>query len=160
MLKRQHTDDNSLLKWIQLPGICHAQEDHKQQNFGKRSWCFQNFWFPICGKTKIMNAAETNILGMLHSQAILARSKESFVDRSRTQGPSTAIKAGIHCLLIGMQPPAEWGRGRICCGVDYGLDWCAVGWGICIGLVTEWKAWKKYRFLPIFTDKFTQIFTQ
>ena len=73
-----------------------------------------------------MNAAETNILGMLHSQAILARSKESFVDRSRTQGPSTAIKAGIHCLLIGMQPPAE-GRGRICCGVDYGLDWCAVG---------------------------------
>jgi len=54
-----------------------------------------------------MNAAETNILGMLHSQAILARSKELFVDRSQTQGPSTAIKAGIHCLLIGMQPPAE-----------------------------------------------------
>jgi hypothetical protein len=38
-----------------------------------------------------MNAAEMNIMGILHSQAILARSEELFVDRSQIQGPSIDI---------------------------------------------------------------------
>jgi len=121
-----------------LPGICHAQEDHKQQNFGKRSWCFQNFWFPICGKTKIMNAAETNILGMLHSQAILARSKELFADRSHdlTAGIRyNHIGPACNCNLLPEMHSkrayywkgkgAEWGWGRLYCGIDYGMNWRA-----------------------------------
>ena len=52
-----------------------------------------------------MNAAETNIMGMLHSQAILARSKELSVDRSQIQGPSIDITAGIRYSLLSMQLP-------------------------------------------------------
>jgi hypothetical protein len=52
-----------------------------------------------------MNAAETNIMGMLHSQAILARSKELSVDRSQIQGPSIDITAGIRYSLPSMPPP-------------------------------------------------------
>jgi hypothetical protein len=52
-----------------------------------------------------MNAAETNIMGMLHSQAILARSKELSVDRSQIQGPSIDITAGIRFLLLSMRQP-------------------------------------------------------
>jgi hypothetical protein len=44
-----------------------------------------------------MNAAETNIMGMLHSQAILARSKELFADRSQTQGPSIDVAVIQDC---------------------------------------------------------------
>jgi len=48
-----------------------------------------------------MNAAEMNIMGILHSQAILARSEELFVDRSQIQGPSIVITAGFgyHCKI-------------------------------------------------------------
>jgi len=52
-----------------------------------------------------MNAAETNIMGMLHSQAILARSKELSVDSSQIQGPSIDITAGIRFSLLSMQLP-------------------------------------------------------
>ena len=52
-----------------------------------------------------MNAAETNIMGMLHSQAILARSKELSVDRSQIQGPSIDITAGIRYSLLSMRQP-------------------------------------------------------
>ena len=44
-----------------------------------------------------MNAAETNIMGMLHSQVILARSKELFADRSQTQGQSIDITVMKNC---------------------------------------------------------------
>jgi len=50
-----------------------------------------------------MNAAETNIMGMLHSQAFLTRSKELFVDRSQIQIPSIDITAGIRFLLLSVR---------------------------------------------------------
>ena len=52
-----------------------------------------------------MNAAATNIMGMLHSQAILARSKELSVNRSQIQGLSIDITAGIRFSLLSMQLP-------------------------------------------------------
>ena len=52
-----------------------------------------------------MNVAETNIMGMLHSQAILARSKELSVDSSQIQGPSIDITAGIRYLLLSTPLP-------------------------------------------------------
>jgi hypothetical protein len=52
-----------------------------------------------------MNAAETNTMEMLHSQAILARSKELSVDRSQIQVPSIDITAGIRFSLLIMQVP-------------------------------------------------------
>jgi hypothetical protein len=52
-----------------------------------------------------MNAAETYIMGMLHSQAILARSKELSVDRSQIQVPSIDITAGIRFSMISIQQP-------------------------------------------------------
>jgi hypothetical protein len=50
-----------------------------------------------------MNAAENNILGMLHSQAFLARSKKLYVDRSQIQVPSIDITAGIRFSSLSMQ---------------------------------------------------------
>ena len=52
-----------------------------------------------------MNAAETNITGMLHSQAFLARSKELSVDRSQIQVPSIDIAPDIRFSLLSMQMP-------------------------------------------------------
>jgi hypothetical protein len=42
-----------------------------------------------------MNSAETGIMGMLHRQAILARSKEMFIHELQIQGPSIDIIEGI-----------------------------------------------------------------
>ena len=42
-----------------------------------------------------MNSAEKGIIGMLHRQAILARSKEMFIHELQIQGPSVTIIEGI-----------------------------------------------------------------
>jgi hypothetical protein len=44
-------------------------------------------------------------MGMLYSKAVLARSKELFVDRSQIQGPSIDIKAGTRFSMLNMQLP-------------------------------------------------------
>ena len=52
-----------------------------------------------------MNAAETNIMGMLHSQVILARSKKLSFDRSQIQSLSIDKTAGIRYSLLSMRQP-------------------------------------------------------
>ena len=52
-----------------------------------------------------MNSAETDIMGMLHRQAILARSKEMVLDKLQIQGPSIDIIETIRYLLLNMPPP-------------------------------------------------------
>jgi hypothetical protein len=51
-----------------------------------------------------MNSAETDIMEMLHRQAILARSKEMFIHELQIQGPSIVIIEAIRYSLPGMPP--------------------------------------------------------
>ena len=48
-----------------------------------------------------MNSAETDIMEMLHRQAILARSKEMFIHELQIQGPLINIIEGIRYNHIG-----------------------------------------------------------
>ena len=52
-----------------------------------------------------MNSAEKGIMGMLHRQAILARSKEMFIHELQIQGPSVDIIEAIRYSLHSMQLP-------------------------------------------------------
>jgi hypothetical protein len=84
----------------------------------KRYGAFIIFRFPINGKSTPKDSDEKGIMGMLHGQAILARSKELTLDRSQIQDPSIGIKAGNQCSLHSTQlPPAA--------GVvfQYGTGW-------------------------------------
>ena len=56
-----------------------------------------------------MNSVETNIVEMLHRQAIMARSKELFIHELQIQGPSTDIIEGIRYSLHSMQAPSVAG---------------------------------------------------
>jgi hypothetical protein len=57
-----------------------------------------------------MNSAETDIMGMLHTQGFLARSKEMFLDKLQIQGPSIDIIEAIRYSLPNMQPPPAAGN--------------------------------------------------
>jgi hypothetical protein len=52
-----------------------------------------------------MNSAETDIMGMLHTQGFLARSKKMFIHELQIQGPSIDIIETIRYLLLNMPPP-------------------------------------------------------
>jgi len=52
-----------------------------------------------------MNSAEKGIMGMLHRQAILARSKEMFIHELQLQGPLIDRIEAIRCSLPSMPPP-------------------------------------------------------
>ena len=52
-----------------------------------------------------MNSAEKGIMGMLHRQAILARSKEMFIHELQIQGPSIDIIGAIRYSLLSIPPP-------------------------------------------------------
>ena len=81
-----------------------------------------------------MNSAEKGIMGMLHRQAILARSKEIFIHELQIQDPSIDIIEAIRYSLHSMPPPpiaggciSKWpgvekGRALIDKNVDF--LWC------------------------------------
>ena len=52
-----------------------------------------------------MNSVETDIMGMLHTQGFLARSKEMFLDKLQIQGPSIDTIEAIRSSSLSMQPP-------------------------------------------------------
>jgi hypothetical protein len=51
-----------------------------------------------------MNSTEKGIMGVLHRQAILARSKEMFIHELQIQGPSIDIIEAIRCSSPSMPP--------------------------------------------------------